>query len=335
MAAIARLSPYDSPKDIWLQKTGQAKPKEVTRAMKVGLALEPVVKNEYAEATGHVLEQATTIFHKDHNFIGGTPDFLCLDDPNLLLECKTASVHALAMRDENGVPLWGDEGTEMVPVQYYVQCQTYMGLTGRRRADLAVMFKNDDSDIRIYRMAFNPEVFNMLLAKAVQFWDRYVIPRVEPPTDFMTPQVSEYLCRKAMGGGIELNANNDPALLRMAFGLEQYGNIRKDMEAHEAEAKAAILEQMAVLGATKVKGTLPDGPSFTLAIQGGGEGKDVTDWSSVAYQLALRQGLNAVPTDIIMAHTIKGKPKAPYLRAYFGARKKVTPESYTLQPKLA
>jgi len=335
MAAIAGLNPYASAFDVWQHKTGQVEPAEPTKAMKDGLLLEPVVAGMYSEATRHSLKHAKTVFHKDHSFIGGTPDFLCLDDPNLLLECKTASGRMLAMQDDSGLPLWGDEGTDMVPAAYFVQCQAYMGLTGRRRADLAVMFKNDDLTFRIYRIAFDPELYAMLLAKAVQFWDRYIVPREEPPIDFMTPQVSEYLCRKAMRGGVELDANQDLSLLRMAYTLDQYSGIRKDMEASEAKTKDSLLQFMAERGASKVRGQFTDGSRFTLAIQGGGEGKDVTDWSSVAYQLALRSGLNSVPEDLIMAHTVKGKSKAPYLRAYFGARKKVTAESYTLQPTLA
>jgi hypothetical protein len=75
---------------------------------------------------------------------------------------------------------------------------------------------------------------------------------------------------------------------------------------------------MATLGAQKLQGKA-FGAKFSLAIQGGGEGKPVTAWQSIAAELARRLGLPGVPEDLVFDNTKPGTPKSPYLMPYFTA----------------
>ena len=323
-SAIVGANPYQTPFEVYISKvTEQITP--LNPAMEWGTRLESVIAQKYSDVTKHTLAQPQTLFHSAHSFIGGTPDYLIQDDPNLLLEVKTASESQLDLLDGEGVPIWGFEGSDIVPLQYLVQCQWYMGLTGRRRADLAVFFLGASRDFRIYSIKFDPELYSGLLRKAVEFWNNFIIPRKEPEiTNGNSSLVTEYLSKKALAGGkvLDLNQNNDSQeLLDYSIVLEKISARRKECETYEDDYKQAILTLMAEAGAQKIKGSI-DGASFTLAIQGGGEGKEIIDWQSVAMTLAKNTGLLSIPDELIEANTIRCKPKNHYLRAYFdGVRK--------------
>ena len=54
-AAVLGVSPWCTPYQLWLQKTGRASP-EVTAAMQHGTALEPAARAAYEAQTGHVMQ---------------------------------------------------------------------------------------------------------------------------------------------------------------------------------------------------------------------------------------------------------------------------------------
>lgn len=316
LAAIVGASRYKGPYAIWLQKTQGTE--QITNApMEWGLRLETAVAQKWMDETRHSLEQGGQVFHPDYPFIGGTPDFPCADDPNLLLECKTAAEEQLRKVDDEGQPLWGAAGTDEVPIDYFIQCTVYMGLTGRRRADLAVFFLGARREFRIYNLTFDPVLYDLVIAKGVEFWQTHVVPQVAPPQDpIPSDMVNDFLARKAMAAGAVLEVS--PQLLAAAMDLEEVGRNRKALEDREDVLKAQLLGTMAGLGAQKLTGQAY-GAKFSLAIQGGGEGQPVIAWQNVAFELAKRLGLPAVPEDLVHDNTRPGKPKSTYLMPYFTA----------------
>lgn len=328
LAAIAGASRYQGPYDVYLRKTGQAETPD-NAPMEWGRRLEGAVAQAYSDKTGHTLEQPSTIFHPEFGFIGGTPDYLVTDDAGILLECKTSAEEQLRMVDDKGDPLWGPTGTDEVPLDYYVQCQAYMGLTGRRRCDLAVFFLGARREFRIYTLEFDRELFGLVLEKGVSFWRDHVEARVPPPMDLIPSDlVTSHLARRALDAGSSVDIPAD--LLPVAMELEAVGRSRGELDGREDQLKARILKEMAALGAQKLQGKM-GGAKFSLAIQGGGDGKPVTDWRGIAFQLAKMAGLPGIPHEMEIDYTKPGKPKSPYLMPYFtavrNAAKKDAPET--------
>lgn len=316
LAAIVGASRYQGPYDVYLRKVERTETPD-NAPMEWGRRLEGAVAQAYADRTGHTLEQPATLFHPVHAFIGGTPDFLCTDDANLLLECKTAAEEQLRKVDDEGQPLWGPDGTDQVPMDYLVQCQVYMGLTGRRRADLAVFFLGAKREFRIYHLTFDRDLFDIILNRGVSFWHDHVEAQVPPPMDLIpSDMVAWHLARKAQAGGAVLDIT--PELLAVALDLEEKGRLRKAYEESEEELKGRLLNAMAKLGAQKLQGQA-HGAKFSLAIQGGGEGKPVVAWQAIAQELARRAGLPGVPEQLIVDNTRPGKAPSPYLMPYFTA----------------
>ena len=188
LGAILGLSKYRTALDVWLEKTGKRSKTESTMPLRFGSFAESFVANEYSRETGFaLLEYAPIILHKEHSFLGGHIDrfavpsnFLTKDDlftedgqcvATHILECKTANPFAQSE--------WGEPGTDQVPMAYLVQCLWYLLVTQLERADLAVLFGN--SDLRIYTITRDPSLEEVLLEKAVKFWECYVKTDLPPP----------------------------------------------------------------------------------------------------------------------------------------------------------
>lgn len=319
LAAIVGASPYEGPYDVWLRKTERLETPD-NAPMEWGRRLEGAVAQAYADRTSHGLEQGITLFHPEHPFIGGTPDFLATDDATLLLECKTAAEEQIHKADANGTPLWGEEGTDEVPLNYYVQVQHYLGLTGKTQADLAVFFLGPRRIFRIYHITFDPDLYALMLTRAVAFWHEHVETRVAPAIDLIPSDlVIDHLARRAQAGGAEMAIPADLAAL--ALDLEDVSARKKELEEQEDTLKGKLTASMAGLGASKLKGEA-FGANYSLTICGGGAGTPKTDYYKVALALAKKAGLESLPADLVAAHTKTGEPRKASLRPYFtGLRK--------------
>lgn len=316
IAAIIGASRYAGPYDVYLRKVERTEIPD-NSAMEWGRRLEGSVAQAYADRTGHQLTQPGTILHPTYPFIGGTADFLITDDPNRLLECKTSTEEALRETDEDGEPLWGPEGSDLIPVDYNVQTQMYMGLTGRRKADLAAFFLGRRREFRIYHIDFDRELFDHLIQHGVAFWRDHIEAKRPPQIDPSPSRlVRSHLLTRAQAGGKALPIPADLAAL--ALDLEVAQARRADAEDLEESIKARMIEAMAGLGAQKLQGEA-DGAKYSLAILGGGEGKPVTEYRAIALELAGRLGLPAIPPELEADFTRSGNPKKPYLMPYFTA----------------
>ncbi len=104
---------------------------------------------------------------------GGTP--LIGEDGHItasrILECKTANPFAQSE--------WGEAGSDQVPLSYLVQSVWYMMLTNIDRTDLAVLFGN--TDFRIYEITRDLELEQMVMERAIGFWENHVLKDIPPP----------------------------------------------------------------------------------------------------------------------------------------------------------
>lgn len=165
------LSPWSTPYDLFLAKTGQGdEPPPPTEPMIWGTLMQPVIAAEYARRTGFVLvEEPAMLRHPTNHWMIGHLDGSIVDSsPRRILEVKTA-------RDGRG---WGEPGTDEIPLHYLLQCHHYLIVSGAEICDVAILISG--SDFRIYRVAADPEIAALLIAQEGVFW-RHVEEREPPP----------------------------------------------------------------------------------------------------------------------------------------------------------
>lgn len=184
IAAICGLNPYTSAYAVWADKLGKGAPREETEAMYWGIKLEPVILQRYATELldeGLFVEPwQETVGHPDDPLLLCTPDGRvrqCLFGRIVRgVEVKTAASYEQVQR-------WGD-AKDAVPEEYLVQCQWCMLVTGLPRWDVVVLLAGYHGlECRIYQLEANPDLQAKLRTIAQDFWDRYVVPHVQPPVD--------------------------------------------------------------------------------------------------------------------------------------------------------
>lgn len=189
IGAIAGLSPYARPLDVWLVKRGLATVEE-NEAMRWGTAMEPVIAQAYERA--HLTEGEHlftpdsiwrdsvkgTLQHPAEPWILASPDRVVMryDDrlhgtKQRLVEIKTVS-HRSAHH-------WG-EAHDDVPPWYRAQVEWQMLVTGVTTCDLAALIGG--AELRVYRLTHDPELAAMLVDVGRAFW-RHVTDGTEPPLD--------------------------------------------------------------------------------------------------------------------------------------------------------
>ena len=178
IGALLGLSTYRTPLELWLEKTGQVVPQTDSLPLRFGSFAEAFVAAEYTRSTGFKLVHDESIYiHPQHTFMSAHIDRFVLGDganrpATHLVECKTANPFTKGQ--------WGGEaGSDQVPMSYLCQCIWYMALTQLERVDIAVLFGN--SELRLYQIERDLALEELVIGKALQFWQDHVLANVPPP----------------------------------------------------------------------------------------------------------------------------------------------------------
>lgn len=175
-AAVAGVGLWDSPYSVWARKVGEVpeNEREVTERMTWGLLLEKPVAQEWARRESVTdLRSAPFRRHPDFPYVGGHPDFLGVHpvDGDIVIETK--------LSDRAGQ--WeGPDGTDNIPLQYFLQVQHYLLITGRRVGYLVVLLRGNE--LRSWRIERDDEVISGLLDTYAAFWEM-VENRTPPEVD--------------------------------------------------------------------------------------------------------------------------------------------------------
>lgn len=175
LAAVLGLSPWRTPMDVWLEKTGRSEGQDESEAMLWGSLLEDVVAREYARRNSVRVERVNRIIrHGSRPFLGNIDRAVTVEGrrpvvgeefrTDRILECKTSN--AFAARD------WGAPGTQEIPVHYAIQCLHYLALTGTRFCDVAVLIGG--SDYRQYTVEADAGVTGRMWEQAERWWVDHV-----------------------------------------------------------------------------------------------------------------------------------------------------------------
>lgn len=186
VAAILGLSKYKSPYQLWLDKTNRSEIEDTqSEPAYWGNTLEDVVAKEFQKRTGLKVQRVNkTLVHPEYDFARANIDRAVIN-PEIsgnvrlkngelttdhILECKTANQYLSK--------LWGDD-LESVPDYYLTQCQWYMGITQTKKCSLAVLIGGQK--FRTYEIAYDHELFMMLIEECGKFWHEHVLADVPPP----------------------------------------------------------------------------------------------------------------------------------------------------------
>jgi putative phage-type endonuclease len=247
VAAILGVSPWKTPHELWLQKTGRAPREEVTpeqqKRFDRGHRLEPVVLQmliDRLQDEGHEVELLRTnerYIDAEYPFMACEIDFeLMLDGEHVNGDCKT--VHPFSAKK------WGEEGTDEVPIDYAAQFMHGLGITGRKRCIIATLIGMDD--LLIYFVERDEETIAAIRARVVEYWNECVLADVPPdPIDF---DDCKAIYAKSNGGTIEATSEIRDAV----FNLIDVKAKIKNLEATEEELSyhiTAFMQPNAILTA--------------------------------------------------------------------------------------
>jgi putative phage-type endonuclease len=223
-SAALGLSPWQTPYDLWLEKTGEAEPVTANERMHWGTLLEPVIAAEYTRRTGRVLEPPGAMLrHARHQWMIGHIDGKVRGEPRLV-EFKTAGT-------ARG---WGESGSDEVPLAYSVQVHHYLTLTGCQVADLVVLIGG--SDFRVFEILHDPDISRDLIEAEEVFW-RHVEDR-EPPDPVSASDAVKRWGRFAVAGAVT-------APVEVAQAIDELRSIhdqRALLDDAEESAKLIVME---------------------------------------------------------------------------------------------
>lgn len=228
--AVAGLSPWKSPVDVYLEKTGLAPSAEENEAMYWGSKLEDAVASAYAEREGHKIQRRNaTLTHKSLPWMIANLDRIIVGDPRGpgVLEVKTAG------RSDG----WGEEGTDQVPDQYLCQVAHYLAVTGYAWARLAVLIGG--RDFRVYDLPRDEELIESLIEIEGRFWRDHV--EAEIPPDPRSIDDLRKLWPRDSGKTIQVTPE-------IEFEVNNLLAYRAEIKEKEARAEAAQKAVMAFMG---------------------------------------------------------------------------------------
>ena len=170
---IAAIFGCDTDRDafsIWYAKKHPHDSYPPNDRMIVGKALERPIIDLYAYATGREVEFCDiTSIHPQRPWMAYTPDALCVH------ERRGIDAKAVCW-DQRSV--WG-ETTDEIPFRVQLQAMWYMAAMEYEVWDIAALL--GDGLPRIYTVYRDPEVERVILARAEEFYRRYIIGNEQPP----------------------------------------------------------------------------------------------------------------------------------------------------------
>jgi putative phage-type endonuclease len=160
MPIILGLSSYKTPYQLYLEKTGLEEPKqEESQFQYWGNQLEEIVRNEFSKRNGFEIMLPDTQIHPLFDFMRANVDGY-IQSENAVLEVKCASSF---MAYE-----WGEDGSDVIPMQYLVQVAHYCSVLNASKAYIAVLIGGNDYREFLYERDL--ELEGHIIEKAKEFW---------------------------------------------------------------------------------------------------------------------------------------------------------------------
>jgi putative phage-type endonuclease len=287
IAAVLGYSPYCSPVEMYMKKTGRMADDSDSMRLRFGQHNEEFVAKEYERVTGFRVQRFNPMLrHPKYKNIIGHVDRLVIP-----VGAKVAA-HKGEIRTDRGLEAktvdsfvyrtsgeWGEPGTDQVPTGYLIQTTTYMGLTGCRRWDLAALVGSGsgDSALPIYHMVRDHDLEEEIFSRAQEWWDTHVAkdvapePRSEDDVALLYPQAKQ-----------KESIESDDEIAKAVRELKNVKEAMTRLEEHESELSLQIKRFM--------------GHADTLL---GPDGKKLATWGN-------RKGRMTFDLDAFVGHLCPG-----------------------------
>lgn len=231
VAAIMGLSPWRSPYEVWLEKTGMREPEDISGRPSVewGNRLEPIVGQKFREEhpDWKVRRVNGILTSISRPWAKASLDYE-VDVPGegwQVLEIKTAS--------QFGEHNW-EEG---VPLFYQTQVQHYLAVTGRKVAYVAVLIGG--SDYREYRLERDEDDIRAIESAVDTFWLANVTGLTEPDVvGSDSPLLFDE--HPAASGELVIMDSTPTALSRYQLACVEFEQAKAEKERWGAKLKQAI-----------------------------------------------------------------------------------------------
>ena len=233
IAAVMGQSRWCTPYKLWAIKTGKIPAPDLSNneAVQIGAKLESFVAELFTERTGKKVRRAPKVYrHPKYPFLIAHIDRLIANSDELL-EIKTCSAYKL------------EEWENKIPKEYVLQVMFYLGITGKKRGWLCCLIGGQKFDYKC--IEFDEELFNLMVDKAVKFWD--MVQTQTPPV--ILPDDCDTLAEvyaEHTDDLIESQELND----RVAYVQElkmHRDEIGKEIKEIETELKATIAEKVGLI----------------------------------------------------------------------------------------
>lgn len=215
VAAIFGVSPWVTPKELWLIKKGKMNPaKKINAAqLQMGHFLEPVAAYFYAEKTGNEVYDDTVLYqHADHAYALANFDRRYTrktDGENGILECKSCTYHHASH--------WADGA---YPLYYELQLRFYLAVADVQHGSFAAVWGNNpETDMAMPELE-RDKAKEDLIFERLDRWIWSLEHDEEPTMEDITPSLAlESLAR--------IYGSSDPTLPTIDFPLKYEKPIRR------------------------------------------------------------------------------------------------------------
>ena len=262
IAAVCGLSPWRSPLDVYYDKLnialaadglGESHPIGQTAALWWGSELEALIAKAYTVAYGEkVCRYNRLLVHPEHSFFIGDVDRLAYEGDKRPFVPRTGEITT-----STGIEIktsryaseeWGAAESDVVPMNYLLQVQWYMGLCKNlQRFRLVPLFCG--SEMRRYTVHRDDAIIARLQEIGFEFWTNNVQKQVPPP-----PRSYEEVKRLYPAvTGKQLLATLE--VEQTARKLKKVSGLRLKLE----KSETALKDTLAVAMGQNEELTLPDG----------------------------------------------------------------------------
>ena len=232
IAGIMNVSPWETPRSVYLDLLGLKPEKEQTEQMYWGTTLEDIVAKEFAKRTGYKVRRVNYMLqHPTYDFLLGNIDRLVIDGKKKgVLECKNVGAFK------------ADEWRDGVPEHYLYQLQFYLLLTGLDFGYLTALIGGQK--FIFHRIERDEMLTNQMVEAATEFWYNYVETGDEPPvTDRDTELMNMLYKQSDPSKTVEFDGNDDAVLVRdLLYAKERADLAKKNKELAENVIKDRMRE---------------------------------------------------------------------------------------------
>lgn len=229
-AVIMGLNPYKSPYQLWMEKTGQAAPPDLSgnRFVYWGTKNEPNVAEWFQEETGKKVRKLGTLQNRTYPFMLANVDRQICGE-NAGLEIKTADVrHYKEWKDDE------------IPDAYYCQCLHYMAVTGSDYWYIAVLIGGNDPMWK--RIDRNEDDVQTLISHEREFWS-LVQTHTAPPVDG-TESCAKALNARYPGDGEDGMITLPDEALELIDGIQSDKGIMDQLKTQITQRENALKEML-------------------------------------------------------------------------------------------